>query len=428
MERCVFLEEVPEGSVVMRHVVSKDGSVLVDPGTVLTAAHIARLKQWEVITLYIQSDEGAATTEEFGIEMGALPPEEVVEWETLAAEAGLLLPTEEEKGRIEEEIERRAAAPPRAARLAPPPETFVYRPDDLRRARAEVERAHLETSRRLSGVVRSVVRRDGVNVGEVTRIAERLVELALRNRHMLAGVAMIRTYADPVLSHAVKSSLFSLLLGHALGMNRDELLDLAECALLHDVGMSGVSPRTWRKAGPLTRPERLEVERHVLLGADLLQRSEGFSPRASVVAYQHHERWDGSGYPKERRGATPHENSRIVGLADAWSAMTSPRSWRPARSGYDAMREIVAGAGARFEPALVQLLLQALSLFPIGSGVRLSDGRRGVVVGSVAHAPYRPVVRITGEEAPLDLSREPHLGIAAAEVATQEELDAAFTF
>lgn len=145
-------------------------------------------------------------------------------------------------------------------------------------------------------------------------------------------------------------------LARRAGWTDEEADDLAVHGVLHDVGKAGVRPAVLNKPGPLTAAEEDEVRRHPRLGHDLLARSRTPLLRAAaVVALQHHERWDGRGYPAGLRAEQIDVRARIVALADVFDALTSARPYRPALTSSSARDLMRAMRGTHFDPALFDL-------------------------------------------------------------------------
>ncbi|RME41228.1 MAG: HD domain-containing protein [Planctomycetota bacterium] len=190
--------------------------------------------------------------------------------------------------------------------------------------------------------------------------------------------------------------------------------------LLHDIGMLRVPLSIRQAARPLTEREWHEVRRHPLHSLDMLASVRGLPQLVKMIVYQVHERSDGSGYPRGRRDAHLHQLSKIVGVADAYAAMTRERPYRPAMAPYEAARTILyEGAQGRFDRSIVRAMLDTVSLFPIGSRVVLSNGAAARVLRAVPGLHTRPVVEeLGGDGSPtghiIELAQNDHLRIVSA--------------
>ena len=151
------------------------------------------------------------------------------------------------------------------------------------------------------------------------------------------------------------------------------LLKLGLGLLLHDVGKLAVPAAVLEKPGALTPQERELVESHPHAGAELLD-SAKFSPLVRAVVREHHERWDGSGYPQGLAGDRINELARIAAVADVYDAVTSERPYKRAAAPYVGVGVIVDGAGTQFDPDLVDVFERVVPPFPVGSEMTLPDG------------------------------------------------------
>jgi HD-GYP domain-containing protein (c-di-GMP phosphodiesterase class II) len=199
--------------------------------------------------------------------------------------------------------------------------------------------------------------------------------------------------------HALQTSMLAETIGTLMGLKKDELIDLGVGCILHDTGMLLVPENLHRVDRPLQTAERLELQKHPIYAADLLNRCHHVSHGAKMVVYQMHERINGTGYPRQRQGSQIHPLARIAAVADTYLAMVSPRTFRSGLPPYQAVEKLLfATRQGFFDPAAVRALLHAVSLFPIGSHVRLSDGRTGRVIRGNRDRFAQPVVEV------LDLS------------------------
>jgi HD-GYP domain-containing protein (c-di-GMP phosphodiesterase class II) len=183
--------------------------------------------------------------------------------------------------------------------------------------------------------------------------------------------------------------------------------------LLHDVGKLAIPSAIINKREGLTTEEWELMRSHPRLGLEIL-RGDDFSPLVKAIVLRHHERWDGSGYPDGKRGTEIHEMARIAAVADVYDAVTSERNHAPARPPHEGVRTILEGSGTQFDPEVVAMFARIVAPFPAGVELRLSDGRRAVVVSVPEDALDRPLVRvIEGPGAPYEIAllHEPRLQI-----------------
>jgi HD-GYP domain-containing protein (c-di-GMP phosphodiesterase class II) len=235
-----------------------------------------------------------------------------------------------------------------------------------------------------------------------------------------AGVAMVLTdlaAADAYThQHSIDVCALGLLLGRNLfarsgwvddrGRRRfDEIerrLHLFGIGLLvHDVGKLAIPDAILNKPGPLTDDEIAIVRTHPEAGAELLA-DDTYSPVVRAIVREHHERWDGAGYPHGLAGTDIHQLARVCAVADVYDAVTSERPYKPAQSAAAGVRVILEGRGEAFDPEVVDVFAETVQPYPVGSELRLVDGSTGVVARVDPERPREPLVRFADGERTVD--------------------------
>ena len=237
--------------------------------------------------------------------------------------------------------------------------------------------------------------------GSPLRIANLQRIMAAFVNDLLTGDGLLRMALEPGESHVdrprhmVNTAIFAVKIGQGVGAREEELPWLALAGSLHDIGMVIVPARILNKPSALTDEERDLVRMHPEKGFRLLQ---GLGPEYEWLAnavLQHHEREDGSGYPRGLKGEEIHEFAKTIGLADTYEALTHPRPYRPQpRYPLEVTKEIINTERQRFPGQLLKGFIRGLSTFPAGSWVRLNTGETAQVVGTNPEFPLRPVVEI----------------------------------
>ena len=162
--------------------------------------------------------------------------------------------------------------------------------------------------------------------------------------------------------------------------------------LMHDIGKLAIPDRVLQKRGDLTEEEWALMRRHPEDGVALL--SQSVSPLVADVVRSHHERWDGSGYPRGRAADDISQLARIAAVADVYDAVTTERPYAPARPPHEAVRLVREGAGTQFDPEVVAAFCHVVLPFPPGQEIEAPDGRIGVVVDADPERPEAPLVRL----------------------------------
>jgi putative nucleotidyltransferase with HDIG domain len=228
----------------------------------------------------------------------------------------------------------------------------------------------------------------------VTAVIEELMqELESAEDILYTVVDLIGTDAYTY-KHSVNVTVLSIITAKALGYHRDDIKNIALGALLHDIGKVKVDADLILKPGKLTFEERKRVEKHPEFGHELLDAIEGLPYTTKQIILLHHEKLDGSGYPLGLKGIEIPEYVRIVTVCDMYDAMTTDRVYRKKMPIYRALDILMAEAIYRIDPRIYTVLMRNIAVYPIGTGVVLSDGRIGVVKEYSRINPSRPTVRV----------------------------------
>ncbi len=206
-------------------------------------------------------------------------------------------------------------------------------------------------------------------------------------------------------AHLLNVSVLSMFLASKLRFAREEILDVGIAALYHDIGKLAVDRKLIKKKGKLEESEFVKVKEHPYIGARILyDYREGLGTLPMIVAFEHHIRYDLSGYPKLAFPRKPHIASLIVTIADVYDALAQKRSYKkdyPPDKIYGIMNE---EKGKTFDPQLLDRFFEIIGVWPIGSLVALTDGRIGLVTEVNEKAVHRPKVRIISDpEKPLEI-------------------------
>jgi putative nucleotidyltransferase with HDIG domain len=198
--------------------------------------------------------------------------------------------------------------------------------------------------------------------------------------------------------HCVNVTKLAVYLARSLGMKRPELEDVACCGLLHDVGMMKVKDDVFTKHAALDQEEWEQVKGHPIEGALLLTKEVVLRDVVARVALEHHEKPDGTGYPAGKTREETHLYARLINVVDTYGAMVSPRAHRFPLLPFDAMRIVMDdGAKGMLDWDIVQAFVKALSIYPIGSYLRLEGGEVARVVRSQPEIPEKPVIAVIAD-------------------------------
>jgi putative nucleotidyltransferase with HDIG domain len=260
-------------------------------------------------------------------------------------------------------------------------------------------------------------------------IVDSLALAVAQNRTALLALTSLKNYDNYTFTHMVNVSILTMGQARGLGIDGALLREFGLAALMHDIG------KVKTPAEILTKPDRLDareldiMKRHVVDGAAILRQTPDMPPLASIVAFEHHLRLDGSGYPDGVIRAQLNLATMLCGIADVYDAMRSQRHYQQAFPTDRILAVLQRNDGRQFDQRLVRRFSQLVGIFPVGNLVRLSTGEIAVVVKTHAPDPYRPRVRILRDTSGADLehTRDINLweGDSERSVSVQAPLDPA---
>ena len=199
---------------------------------------------------------------------------------------------------------------------------------------------------------------------------------------------------SPLLTNLLNVAILGTRVGIGLGYYGEDLHRLALAGLVHDIGLFSVPASLLNKRGRLTPEERTLIEQHPERGYEIILACDPAFQWLAQVTRQAHERWNGQGYPQGLKGRQIDEMAQICGLVDVFDALVSERPYRPRLFPHEAMKELLVAERATFPREILKALVEQLSVYPVGTTVRLTTGDVGVVVKINSRYPLRPVVRV----------------------------------
>ena len=255
------------------------------------------------------------------------------------------------------------------------------------------ERTRLRALRMVRTACTSLIAGSVLDAPAITDIVDMLIDDLSTKPDLLINMFDIRLQDDYTFAHSVNVCSFAILIGMSCALNRDQLRELAIGALMHDLGKTLVPGDLLKKPGPLSPVEYEQIQEHTSAGFEILRRQGEIGLLSAHIAFQHHERMDGSGYPRGLTGSEIHLYGRIVAVADVYDALVSDRAYRPRFLPHKAAELLLEQSGQFFDSEIVHHFLQQVAFYPTGTLVRLSTGIIGVVVDVNKPITTRPIVR-----------------------------------
>jgi HD-GYP domain-containing protein (c-di-GMP phosphodiesterase class II) len=256
-------------------------------------------------------------------------------------------------------------------------------------------KAYVSQVSSLNRIFRTVARRGRANVRLLDDIVRWLL-IAVREgqgkliNYILGGE--LRRYE--LAKNAVNTAILSAHIALEMKLPSHRIMQIITGALLHDVGMLRLPPELIKKAGSLSAEELRRMQVHTIYSYRIVHEEMNYSSDMGTMAMQHHENWDGSGYPEGIAGENIHQGARIVSVCDAFEAMVSEKPYRNSMLGYQAMKNLLADNSRRFAPDALKAFITIMGIYPIGSIVLLNNGVMARVLHVRKDAPLRPGVSV----------------------------------
>jgi len=250
----------------------------------------------------------------------------------------------------------------------------------------------IDTKRLYNKVLENVQAGTEFDIVAVRQVVGSLVDSVVRNPDALAWLTRLKERDEYSYDHSIEVCILALTFGRHLGLSQEDLQSLGTAALLQDIGKLNVPTDLLEKSEPLSEIELKIVHKHVRHSVDILRGKLG-SAILEIVA-NHHERFDGSGYPRGLKGDEINLLSTICGIVDTYNAMINPRPYRPARTSFDALSEIYGQRYSGFPGAIVEHFIHCVGIFPIGTFVAMNTGDVGIVVGRNRLKQLKPQVML----------------------------------
>jgi len=251
-----------------------------------------------------------------------------------------------------------------------------------------------EAKRRVKLLMNKPSLKASIDGYQIMQIVDKIIASILSNKDIVCTLSDIRSVDDYTFSHSVNVCILSLIIGMGFGYCSEKLRELGVGSILHDIGKVMIPQEILKKPVQLTNEEFEEIKKHTIYGHELLKKIRGISMMASYITLGHHERMDGSGYPYHLKGEYIHKAARIVAVADVYDALTTDRVYRKKLMPYEVIDYITSLGSKHFDQEVVDVFVRYVAYYPVGTGVILNTGERGIVKKYNKKFPTRPEVRV----------------------------------
>jgi HD-GYP domain-containing protein (c-di-GMP phosphodiesterase class II) len=231
-------------------------------------------------------------------------------------------------------------------------------------------------------------------IQEINGQIESIVDELLTNKNMMVNMIDLKCFDNYTYLHSVNVAVLSIVIGIAYGLDRNTLLRLGIGAILHDIGKVFINLGIINKPDVLTPDEFEEIKQHSMLGYNYAREKFKLPSTSYLGIRDHHERYNGSGYPNGKAGKDISLFGRIITVADIYDALSSERPYRKAMSPSEAMEYVMGNLDTVFDPHLAMLFLKKVAPYPVGTTIELSNGSTAIVLENFESYGMRPRVRV----------------------------------
>lgn len=237
---------------------------------------------------------------------------------------------------------------------------------------------------------KNITKRD---IQSLVGYVEEMIQELLEHKDFVLALSHIRAVDDYTYGHSVNVGVLALMVGIDLGLSKRQLKCLGTGAIMHDIGKIKIPDSILKKPGKLTHEEYEQVKLHTEYGYEMLIQTD-LPQEVAEIARHHHEKYDGTGYAHGISGADIPLFARIVAVADVYDAMSNDRIYKRRYTHSRVFCELLSERGKQFDSEIMDCFLNHIYRYPLGTGVVLNTGHRGIVISLNPHLPESPVVRI----------------------------------
>lgn len=275
---------------------------------------------------------------------------------------------------------------------------FVYVEDDALddiKVDEELDTVKVNALGKMPEVFDNLLTGDKASTEKSIKVIYNLVDYIVADGSTNINLYELKSYDEYTYIHCLDTGIMACFLGKSLGYKGEKLKELSVSGILHDIGKIKISSEIINKKGKLTEEEFEILKLHPRYGKEIIEKYDGFSNDVLSGIYEHHEKYNGTGYIRRLKGDEISEFARIISICDVFTAVSANRSYRKRFNPNEAYELILSESGRSFDPNIVQKFRMTFFVYPLGSCVKLSNGVEGYVVRQNKSFPDKPVIRIT---------------------------------
>ena len=288
-----------------------------------------------------------------------------------------------------------------------------------REASARIEHAFVDTARTIHNVEKNLLTHPEETLVQAQQLVGQITDSILSAPELAIHVMNDTLGGEELYFHSLNVTMLALMMARDIDLPTEALRPLGMGALFHDIGRREIPSKILTKMDPLTRAERNYYELHCQFGVDIAQQLK-LPSLTQLIIGEHHEMFDGSGYPKQLAGEAISLLARIVAIANYYDELCNPPNVLQALTPHEALATMFARLKSKFDPRLLQIFVRCLGVYPPGTIVQLSNGLIGMVATINTAKPMRPMVVVYDGDVPkeeailVDMDAEADVNIAKA--------------
>jgi len=233
-----------------------------------------------------------------------------------------------------------------------------------------------------------------IDVGQAKETTDAMVSSIFRNQDALTCMSRLRDKGSYLIEHALNCSILMTIFAKHLALKSSIIEELALGAFLHDIGKVFIPDDILKNKGKLNEKEIKIIKSHVALGLKILEDTPKISHIAVTMVTEHHERIDGSGYPQSLKNENISKYGRMIAIVDSYDAMTAERVFKTSMQPINAFKILMAESPSSYDQSLVEQFIQCLGVYPVGTLVKLTSGKLGLISKLNPNKPLQPFVRV----------------------------------
>ena len=232
-----------------------------------------------------------------------------------------------------------------------------------------------------------------LNKKEIKDQSAKIVKIVQEDHQTAFTLLNLKNFDDYTYIHSVNVAVLSVAIAMHLKFPEDKIQSIAQGSILHDIGKAKVPLEIINKTGKLTDEELKVIQRHPVIGSQIIRKDKITDNIIEEIIHYHHENYDGTGYPNHTQGVQMSRFASIVSIADYYDALTTKRPYKEIFEPPEAIKNIYSVSGTKFDPRVVHHFIRIIGVYPIGSMVELSDGRIATVISFTPDNLLKPVVK-----------------------------------